>query len=167
MKNHPETLPASPASVWTNPIHFLAFGFGSGTITVAPGTWGTVAAIPCYLILQHLPLAVYSLAVIIAIMAGIFLCDRTAKDIGVHDYPGIVWDEIAGYLLTMLFAPAHWLWIIIGFALFRVFDIWKPWPIGWLDQKITGGLGIMVDDLVAALYAGLLMLGMQICFKII
>ena len=143
----------SKPDVWTNPIHFLAFGLGSGLSPKAPGTVGTVAAIPFYLLMQHLPLWQYSLILLIATAIGVWLCDKASKDLGVHDHPGIVWDEFCGYWLTMLAAPAGWFWVLYGFALFRLFDIWKPWPIGWLDARIGGGLGIMIDDIVAGVFA--------------
>jgi phosphatidylglycerophosphatase A len=143
----------APKSVWRNPIHFLAYGFGSGAIPVAPGTFGTLAAIPIYLLMQDLPLVYYAAIVVVVTLVGIVLCHITAKDLGVHDHPGIVWDEIAGYLLTMLAAPKGWLWIWLGFGLFRLFDIWKPWPIRWLDRRVGGGFGIMIDDTLAAIYA--------------
>ena len=136
-----------------NPVHLLAFGFGTGCSPKAPGTVGTLLAVAIYLPLSYLPLAGYGTVLLLVTLAGVWLCGRAAQDLGVHDHPGIVWDEIAGFLLTMLGAPAGWLWIVIGFVLFRRFDIWKPWPIGWLDRRVGGGLGIMLDDLVAALFA--------------
>ena len=146
-------LPPYPRSVWTNPIHFIAFGFGSGTSPIAPGTCGTLAAIPLYLLIKDLPLIYYSGILLLATLIGIWICEVTERAIGVHDHSGIVWDEICGYGLTMLAAPTGWLWIIIGFFLFRFFDIWKPWPIGWLDKHVDGGLGVMIDDTMAAIYA--------------
>jgi phosphatidylglycerophosphatase A len=136
-----------------NPVHLLAFGFGAGCSPQAPGTMGTLLAVGIYLPLQHLSLSFY-LAVLLAVtLFGFWVCDRASRDLGVHDHPGIVWDEIAGYLLTMTAAPQGWIWIAMGFALFRLFDIWKPWPIGWLDRRVGGGVGIMLDDLVAGLFA--------------
>lgn len=142
-----------PPSVFRNPVHFLAFGFGSGAAPFAPGTFGTLAAVPLYLPLGLLPLGYYLLALIVSFALGIYLCDKTAKDIGVHDHGGIVWDEFVGYWITMLVAPSGWLWVVLGFVLFRFFDIVKPFPIGWLDKQIGGGLGIMVDDVVAGSFA--------------
>ena len=142
-----------PPSVWRNPIHFIAFGFGSGASPYAPGTVGTLAAIPFFLLLQYLPWFNYLLVILVAFVWGISLCGRAAKDIGVHDHSGIVWDEIVGFWVAMFLAPSGWLWILIGFVLFRVFDILKPWPIGVLDRQVSGGLGIMLDDLVAGVYA--------------
>jgi len=144
-----------PASVWRNPIHFLAFGLGSGAAPWAPGTFGTAAAIIPYLWFAQLSLPLYLLMLVITTLIGIWLCDRTAKDIGVHDHGGIVWDEFVGFWLTMLMAPPGWQWIAIGFVLFRIFDILKPWPIRWADKKVSGGFGIMLDDLLAGVYAAI------------
>ena len=138
-----------------NWVHLLAFGFGSGCSPKAPGTMGTLLAVGIYLPLAQLPLPLYLGVLAVVILLGIWLCDRGANDLGVHDHPGIVWDEIAGFLLTMVAAPAGGLWIIVGFALFRLFDIWKPWPIRWLDRRVGGGWGIMLDDLVAGVFAAL------------
>ncbi|HIE54618.1 MAG TPA: phosphatidylglycerophosphatase A [Chromatiaceae bacterium] len=140
-----------------NPLHLLAFGFGSGLAPVAPGTFGTLAAIPLYLLMAQLPLAGYLLVLLLVILVGIPVCAHASRDLGVHDHPGIVWDEFAGFFLTMSAAPAGWPWILAGFALFRFFDIFKPWPIGWLDARVGGGLGIMLDDLLAGLYAWLVL----------
>lgn len=136
-----------------NPIHFLALGFGSGLAAKAPGTFGTLAAIPLYLLLVQLPLVWYLVLTLVSIIAGIYICDRAARDMGVHDHGAIVWDEVAGLLITMIAAPSGILWLALGFVLFRVFDIIKPWPIRWLDAKVEGGLGIMIDDVVAGIFA--------------
>lgn len=139
--------------VMTNPVHFLAFGFGSGLAPKAPGTFGTLMAIPLYLLMMQLTLVPYLIVVAAVCITGIWICDKSSKLLGVHDHGGIVWDEFAGFFITMIAAPAGWVWILIGFALFRLFDIWKPWPISLLDKKVEGGLGIMVDDIVAGVYA--------------
>ena len=143
-----------------NIVHLLAFGMGAGCSPKAPGTMGTLLAVAVYLLLAGLPLPVYIAILIVVVLVGIWLCGKTARDLGVHDHPGIVWDELAGYLLTMVGAPAGWQWIVAGFLLFRLFDIWKPWPIGWLDRRVGGGLGIMLDDLLAGLFAALCLQGM-------
>ena len=136
-----------------HPLDFLALGFGSGLLPRAPGTAGTIAAIPLYLVMQSLALPVYVSLVAVLFLLGIPICAHTAKRLGVHDHPGIVWDEIVGYLVTMTFAPTGWLWVLAGFVLFRFFDVLKPWPIRWLDKKVGGGFGIMVDDLLAGIAA--------------
>jgi phosphatidylglycerophosphatase A len=137
-----------------NPLHLLAFGFGSGLAPIAPGTFGTLVALPLYLLIEDLPLPAYLTLVLGGVLLGIWICGRTSRDLAVHDHSGIVWDEMIGYLLTMTFAPAGWQWVVIGFLLFRLFDILKPWPIRWFDRQVPGGFGIMFDDLLAALYAG-------------
>jgi phosphatidylglycerophosphatase A len=143
----------TPKSVWRNPVHFLAFGLGSGAAPWAPGTFGTAAAVLIYVLLPPMSVAVYLLFLALTFAAGIWLCGRTAADIGVHDHGGIVWDEFVGLWLTMLLAPPGLLWLALGFLLFRAFDIVKPWPIAWCDKHVEGGLGIMIDDILAGLMA--------------
>jgi len=140
----------------SNPVHFLALGFGSGLIKPAPGTWGTLAAIPLYLLLMQFISAssyIYFGLILVAFVVGIYLCGKTATDAGVHDHGSIVWDEIVGFLITMLLVPVTWQNIVLGFALFRVFDIVKPWPIKLLDKHVHGGFGIMIDDVLAGIFA--------------
>ena len=146
--------------LWRNPTHLLAFGFGSGLSPKAPGTAGTLVAVALHQLLVSLPLFAYLLAVAAAILLGIYLCGRTARDLNCHDHPGIVWDEFAGFWLAMTALPNDWRWILVGFVLFRLFDICKPWPIGWCDQKLHGGTGIMLDDLLAGLYSWLILFGL-------
>ena len=136
-----------------NPVHLLAFGFGSGLAPVAPGTFGTLAAIPFWWLMARLPLAGYLGVLAVVILAGVWICGRTSRDLGVHDHGGIVWDEFAGFFVTMIAVPPQWQWLLAGFLLFRLFDILKPWPIGWLDRRVGGGLGIMLDDLLAGAFA--------------
>jgi len=143
----------TPASVWRNPVHFLAFGLGSGAAPRAPGTFGTVAAVLIYLVLPPMSVAVYLLFLTLTFAVGVWLCGRTAADIGVHDHGGIVWDEFVGLWLTLFLAPPGMTWVLLGFLLFRVFDIVKPWPIAWCDKHVEGGLGIMIDDVLAGLMA--------------
>ncbi len=144
-------------TVLSSPVHFLAFGFGSGLSPKAPGTAGTLAAIPLYLLLVQLPLLGYLLAVCLITLGGVWLCGESSRRLGVHDHGGIVWDEFAGFFVTMIAAPSGWMWIGLGFALFRLFDIWKPWPVRVADRHIHGGLGIMLDDLLAGVYAWLVL----------
>ncbi|WP_051088758.1 phosphatidylglycerophosphatase A family protein [Lamprocystis purpurea] len=133
--------------------HWIAFGFGSGLAPWAPGTFGTLAALPLYLILAPLPLGAYLAVLAVLILVGVWACDRTARDLGSADPGAIVWDEFAGLLVTLTAAPPGWVWVLAGFLLFRGFDILKPWPINWLERRVSGGLGIMVDDLAAGLAA--------------
>ncbi len=119
----------------------------------APGTFGTLSAIPLYFLMNDLSLWWYVLITILITLIGIYLCAYTSKALGVHDHGGIVIDEIAGYLITMIAVPLDWLWVITGFVLFRLFDIFKPWPISWIDKNIQGGFGIMLDDVLAGLFS--------------
>ena len=157
IKRHLFKRNSAPNSVWRNPIHFFAFGFGSGAAPFAPGTFGTLVAIPLYLLMAPLTLWIYLVIVLIMIMVGIWLCDATSRDLGVHDHSGIVWDEIVGYLITMAAAPQGVEWIVVGFLLFRFFDILKPWPIRRIDQQVSGGWGIMLDDILAGIFSWLVL----------
>jgi phosphatidylglycerophosphatase A len=143
----------TPASVWRNPVHFLAFGLGSGAAPFAPGTFGTLAAVLLYLLLPDMSSIAYLVFLLIGFGAGVWLCGKTANDIGVHDHGGIVWDEFIGFWLTMFWAPPGLIWLVLGFLLFRLFDIVKPWPIRWFDKHVHGGFGIMIDDVLAGLMA--------------
>jgi phosphatidylglycerophosphatase A len=134
--------------------HVLALGFGSGLAVKAPGTWGTLAAIPLWLLISMLGFCAQLGVVVVAFILGIAVCDRTTKNLGVHDHGSIVWDEFVGFWLTMLFLPAGYISIFIGFVLFRLFDIVKPWPIRAADRHVHGGFGIMLDDIIAAIFAG-------------
>jgi phosphatidylglycerophosphatase A len=140
--------------VWKKPLYCLAFGFGSGVMPFAPGTWGTLVAVPLYWVLAVLfSSKLYLVVTLLAFFAGIFICGKVSRELGGGDHPGIVWDEMVGFLLTMFLVPVHALWIVVGFVLFRVFDIWKPYPIRWIDKHVGGGLGIMLDDVLAAVPA--------------
>lgn len=151
-----DTQKLSPTLLKT-PVHFFALGFGSGLSPRAPGTFGTIAAMPIYYVMSGLPLAAYIPLVFVLLIAGIFICGQSARLMQVHDHPGIVWDEIVGYLITMTATPDGWMWMIVGFILFRFFDIVKPWPLNWIDRKVGGGLGIMLDDVIAGIVSCLLM----------
>ena len=142
-----------PISYLRHPTHFLSLGFGSGLSPKAPGTFGSLAALPLWYLLQYLPPSSYILVVVAAFVLGIYLCGETARALGVHDHGGIVWDEFVGLWIALFLLPQGWYWVVAGFALFRLFDIWKPWPIRVLDAKVHGGLGIMVDDVLAGFYA--------------
>lgn len=140
-----------------NKVHLLATGFGSGLLPVSPGTFGTVAAIPFYLCFVHSPDWAFWLFTLLTCLVGPYICGKAADDIGVHDHKSIVWDEFAGFFITMCFVPFTWMNVLAGFILFRFFDIIKPWPISWLDKHVHGGTGIMIDDIVAGIIsAGIL-----------
>lgn len=154
-----------PARYLKNPIHFVALGLGSGLMPKAPGTFGTLVAVPLFYLLSAFDLYVYLLAVVAVTALGIYACGYTSRSLGVHDHPGIVIDEVAGYLVTMIAMPANLTSMLLGFILFRFFDILKPWPISWLDRKVSGGFGIMVDDLLAGFFALIIMqLGYHVLF---
>jgi phosphatidylglycerophosphatase A len=147
--------PVTFRALLTRPLCLLAYGFGSGLAPKAPGTFGTLAAIPFYLLLEPLPLAAYIAVIVVGFIAGIWICQAAVDWLGQDDPSAVVWDEIIGYWVTMLFAPSGWEWVLIGFLLFRLFDIWKPWPVSYADKNLHGGLGIMLDDVLAGVYAGL------------
>lgn len=135
----------------------LAFGFGSGLAPVAPGTVGTLVAVPLYLLLAPLPLQAYLLAVAVLFLVGVPVCGAAARSLGVHDDRRIVFDEIVGLLVTMTMAPRGWAWLLAGFLLFRIFDVLKPWPIARVDRGVGGGFGIMLDDVLAGVYAAIVL----------
>ena len=151
--------------------HWLAFGFGSGLAPKAPGTFGTLAAIPFYLLMSPLAWPYYLGLVVVFTVIGIWACDRTARELGAKDPSAIVWDEFVGFFITMLAVPSAlltasygWAWILAGFLAFRLFDIWKPWPIRVIDERVEGGLGIMLDDILAGIMAALTLLILQLLF---
>ena len=148
----------SNKAILANPIHLLAFGFGAGLSPKAPGTMGTVVAVLIYLVLPSMPPTIYVGLILLSFVFGIWICGKTAEDLGVHDHGGIVWDEFVGYWITMFMAPSGLFWVLLGFVFFRLLDIFKPWPIKWADKELAGGLGIMLDDVLAGIMAAL---GMQ------
>lgn len=145
------------SEILKDPVLLLAFGFGSGLAKKMPGTLGTLAAIPLYLLLMQTPVAVYGIFTLLSVVFGILVCEQASKKLDVHDFGGIVWDEIAGFLITMIGLPFSWHSLLAGFVLFRLFDIVKPWPIKWLDKHVEGGLGIMMDDVLAGVFAALVL----------
>ena len=142
-----------------HPSYLLGFGFGSGLSPVAPGTMGTLVAIPLVMVMQLLPLPYYILVTVLAFVIGITICQRTAQFLGKPDPAAVVWDEIVGLMVTMIAVPQGWPWWVMGFVFFRLFDIVKPWPVGWCDRYFHGGFGIMLDDVVAGLMACLCLHG--------
>ncbi len=153
LKSRSKPSPAIPEAVWQNPLYFVAFGLGSGAMPFAPGTFGTLMAIPFYLLVQSLPLLAYVIFVIVFIVVSSWISDRVSRDIHIHDHPGMCIDEFAGFFVTMIHAPHGFPWLVLGFLLFRLFDIWKPWPIHVIDEKVHGGFGMVLDDIVAGLFA--------------
>ncbi len=143
--------------ILTDPVLLLAFGFGSGLSKKAPGTLGTLAAVPVYFFLAKTGIIIYSLISILICLAGVPICSIAAEKLGEHDFPGIVWDEIAGYLVALWFIPFSWESLISAFILFRAFDILKPWPIKWVDKHVHGGFGIMLDDVIAGVFTGVVL----------
>ena len=142
------------SDLFSHPANFFALGFGSGLVPKAPGTFGTLAAVPIFwFLLQPLSVVWLLTVIVVSFVIGVWLCDAAAKNLGVHDHPGIVWDEFVGLWISCIALPAGWVWLLWAFVLFRFFDILKPWPIRWLDSKVPGGLGIMVDDVLAGLFA--------------
>ncbi|MHB1213576.1 MAG: phosphatidylglycerophosphatase A family protein [Thiobacillus sp.] len=152
-----------------HPAHLIAFGFGSGLAPKAPGTVGTVLGLPLYgLIVAVAPdLPNQIILLIAAFLLGVWACGRTGRALGVADHGGMVWDEIVAFALVLLFTPAPlftpagWLWMALAFALFRLFDILKPWPIRLADTRLKNGFGVMFDDLLAAGYAIAALKGLQ------
>jgi len=156
--------PAVPRALWRDPFNLLAFGCGAGALPAAPGTWGTLAAVPLhYFFLRQMDLWAYLALVAVLFAVGVWWCGRAARLLGVVDHPAIVWDEMVGFWLAMAAvpAPAGLAWEAAAFGLFRLFDIWKPWPIRLLEHA-PGGWGIMTDDLMAGVYAG----GILLLFRI-
>ena len=134
-----------------DPVHCLALGFGAGLVPFAPGTFGSVVGLVFALAIAPLGFAWLLVATLAAIVAGLWICGESARRLGVHDHPAIVWDEVVGLLVTLLGTPPSWAGVATGFLLFRALDIFKPWPIYLIDRHVEGGLGIMLDDLLAGI----------------
>jgi phosphatidylglycerophosphatase A len=147
------SIASSRARLLSHPAGWLATGFGSGLSPIAPGTVGTAAALLPWLLLRELPLTAYLLVVLAAFLAGIWAAGWVIRRIGQEDPGVVVIDEFVGLWLALAAAPAGWAWALSGFALFRLFDIAKPWPASWADRKLKGGFGAMIDDAFAGLYA--------------
>lgn len=137
-----------------NPWHLLATGFGSGLSPIVPGTMGSLAAIPFWLLMARMPIWSCWVIIVAGFFIGCLICQRTSDDMKVHDHGSIVWDEFIGMWITLMAIPTvSWEWILTGFFIFRIFDMWKPWPIRWFDRRVSGGFGIMIDDVIAAIFA--------------
>lgn len=153
--------PIDPRLIMGNPVCLVAFGFGSGLAPKAPGTVGTLAAIPFYLLAAYLPLPAYLMLVLALFVLGVWLCGRCERTLGIEDHSGIVFDEFVGLFITLTAAPVTPTVIVTGFCLFRLFDVFKPWPIAWFDRRLHGGLGIMLDDVIAGMYGALCLIGLR------
>ncbi|MEX0584599.1 MAG: phosphatidylglycerophosphatase A [Natronospirillum sp.] len=150
----PRTAYATQHKSW---IHWLAFGLGTGTSPKAPGTIGSAAALLFLPVLAQWAWPLQLLWVAVTFVFGVWICDRTAKDLQVHDHPGIVWDEFVGIWLVFIAVPLTPMNVMMGLVLFRLFDVLKPWPIGLLDRHVKGGFGIMIDDVLAGIFAFVLL----------
>lgn len=145
----------------SHPAHFLALGFGSGLAKTAPGTFGTMVGLPLFWLMPLIPESAHYFVLLALFLIGIPLCTKAGNDLGVSDHGSIVWDEIVAMMLVLKLTPAHWAWWLAAFALFRLFDIWKPFPIKQCDAQLKGGFGVMMDDLLAAIYAIIVLKGAQ------
>ncbi|WP_027485427.1 phosphatidylglycerophosphatase A [Rhodanobacter sp. OR87] len=148
------------------PAGWLACGFGSGLAPVAQGTFGSLAALLPWLLLRRLPLPFYLLAIVAGFAIGVWACNVASHALGVADHRSLVWDEFIGQwiallplLVPALLPPSGFAWWMVptGFVLFRLFDVWKPWPIRWLDRRVKGGMGVMIDDVVAGAFAAIVL----------
>jgi phosphatidylglycerophosphatase A len=137
----------------SHPVHFLALGFGSGLAPKAPGTFGTIVGLPLFYLIADYAFSIQITIIAAFFIIGIYFCDVAGKALGVSDHGSIVWDEIAAMMLVLTITPNQWQWWLVAFCLFRLFDIWKPFPIHQCDAALKGGFGVMFDDLLAALYA--------------
>ena len=140
-----------------HPAHFFALGFGSGLAPKAPGTFGTLIGLPLFWLISAYTLQTQLIIIAALFIIGIYFCDKTGKALGVSDHGSIVWDEIVAIMLVLTIVPVSVFWWTLAFALFRLFDIWKPFPIRQFDAKLKNGFGVMFDDLLAAMYAILLL----------
>jgi phosphatidylglycerophosphatase A len=136
-----------------DPVVFTAVGFGSGLSPFAPGTAGTLLTVPLVYFLQQQDFLIYITVTMFVLLTGSWVCGYAADKLQVHDHSGIVYDEVAGFLITMSLAPAGWEWMLAGFLLFRFFDAVKPWPISWFDKNLHGGFGILFDDVIAGIFS--------------
>ncbi|QTS83689.1 phosphatidylglycerophosphatase A family protein [Coxiella endosymbiont of Amblyomma nuttalli] len=147
-----------PRSIWRSPLEFIACGFGIGAIPWVPGTFGTLVGVILYLLLSRLSLLIYCVVTLFLFILGVIISDITNQRFNTSDHSAVVWDEIVGFLIVMIAIPKTGYFILAGFFLFRIFDIWKPWPIQLLEKNLKGGLGVMIDDVIAALYTWIVLM---------
>jgi phosphatidylglycerophosphatase A len=137
-----------------HPAGWIATALGAGLSPKAPGTAGSlVALLPWWLLLRGMPVGWYLVVLGAGFVLGVWACGVSDRRLGMHDQGALVWDEVIGMWITLFAAPAQWWWMVVGFGLFRLFDIWKPWPVRWADRRVQGGMGVMLDDVIAGLYA--------------
>jgi phosphatidylglycerophosphatase A len=145
----------------SHPAHFFALGFGSGLANKAPGTFGTLIGLPLFWFISNQSIHIKLAIITSFFIVGIYFCEVAGKNLGVPDHGAIVWDEIVAMMLMLTFTPANMIWWLLAFALFRLFDIWKPYPIQQFDAQLKNGFGVMFDDLLAAIYGILSLMGIQ------
>ena len=143
------------SEIWQFPIHALAYGFGTGLMPFAPGTFGSLIGVALFWFMAPMRAITYAGVVIVMFIAGILICGQTASDVGAIDPGSIVYDEIVGFLVAMYLLPRDWRWIAAGFVIYRIFDIWKPYPIRAMERKIPGGAGVVMDDVIAGIYGNI------------
>ncbi|TAL90580.1 MAG: phosphatidylglycerophosphatase A [Rhodanobacter sp.] len=148
------------------PAGWLACGFGSGLAPVAQGSFGSLAALLPWLLLRQLPLSIYLIVLLVGFGIGVWACDVAGRALHVEDHRSLVWDEFIGQWIALIplllpsLLPAddfRWWMLVPGFVLFRLFDVWKPWPIRWFDRRVKGGVGVMIDDVVAGFFAAVVL----------
>jgi phosphatidylglycerophosphatase A len=145
---------AQRRALLSHPAGWIATALGAGLSPKAPGTAGSlVALLPWRFLLREEPPGAYLAVLVAGFLLGVWACGVCDRRLGLHDQGALVWDEVIGMWLVLFAAPPQWWWMIVGFVLFRLFDIWKPWPVGWADRRVHGGVGVMLDDLVAGCYA--------------
>jgi phosphatidylglycerophosphatase A len=150
--------PADRRRLLATPAGWIACGFGSGLTPKAQGTFGSLAAIVPWLLMRELSVPAWLTIIVVSFAIGVWACDVAGRVLGVADHRSLVWDEFVGLWITLLPAlVAPWWAIVAGFALFRLFDVWKPWPIAWFDRRVKGGFGVMLDDVIAGLFAGVVL----------
>jgi len=150
----------------STPAGWLACGFGSGLTPVAQGTFGSLAALLPWLLLRSLSMPLYLSVLVVGFVVGVWACDVAGRALGVDDHRSLVWDEFIGQWIALVpllipallpIRPSIWWLLLAGFALFRLFDVWKPWPIRWMDRHLKGGMGVMVDDVAAGIFAAIVL----------
>ena len=145
---------AQRRALLSHPAGWIATALGAGLAPKAPGTAGSaVALLPWWFLLRGLPPRWYVIVLVAGFLLGVWACGVSDRRLRLHDQGALVWDEVIGMWIALAAAPAQWWWMLAGFALFRLFDIWKPWPVSWADRRVHGGLGVMLDDVLAGIYA--------------